>query len=271
MRKGTDGQFWIGDDKEIIAVNLGADYCAEHEWGIKGINSRFGISSEKSFLGIKSTKIGIDSRTITKCDSIIEKVELEVPQWSMDKSVKRTKKKLFGIAMKDSWRVNSDYSWLTKSSHWDPTRDSVLGFWAESRFLFLVEDELICDEFVTAFQNKDISIWTGGAGAFKNGGLVIAIVSRIPEDFKKSMTDTDQDRLDLEKAVVNTGIHKILEKAGKKFNALSPRWKDESKKEITFWLNPQDPQDNYGWYALEDLKQWTKGEGPIPKKEKDDR
>ena len=137
MRRGYGGHLWIGDDKKIIAVNLGADYCAEHEWGIGGISNRLGISPQKSFLGIKSPKIGIESRTITKCDDAIEKVELEVSQWSMDKSVKRSKKKLFGIAMKDDWRVNQDYSWLTKSSSWDPTKDEIIGFWAETRFLFL--------------------------------------------------------------------------------------------------------------------------------------
>lgn len=64
-----------------------------------------------------------------------------------------------------------------------------------------------------------------------------------------------------------TKIKKILDRAGKKYFALSPRWKDENKKEVIFWLNPyyQDI-DNFGWFTVDDLKDWAKGKGKIPMK-----
>ena len=82
------------------------------------------------------------------------------------------------------------------------------------------------------------------------------------------MTDTDLDTIELQKAVARTGIHKLLKEADCKYYALSPRWADESKTEVKFWLNPYDQtNNNYGWYAVEDLEAWVNGEGPIPKKE----
>ena len=58
-----------------------------------------------------------------------------------------------------------------------------------------------------------------------------------------------------------------MEKAGKKYFALSPRWKDDNKKEVIFWLNPYHQDiDNFGWFTVEDLKDWAKGKGKIPMK-----
>jgi len=268
MRQGYEGTLWKDESGAVIGVNLGSDFCAEHEWGISGINTAFGITPTKTTLCglVTKPKLGIASRTITKGADQVEKVELIVTQWSKDKAISRIPKKLFGVAQKSSWRVTQDYSWLTKSSSWDPTKDEVLGFWAESRFLFLVEHESIADAIAEAFKNNDIAIWTGGSGPFKNGGLVIAIASRLPKDFIEKMQATDQDSLDLNVAAERTGIADILKSAKKEYYALSPSWKDDTKQEVIFWLNPQN-QDihNYGWYDVDTLKQWSRGEGPILK------
>ena len=74
-----------------------------------------------------------------------------------------------------------------------------------------------------------------------------------------------------------TGIEEVLKKAGKRYYALSPRWaasikgtkngEVETKYGVVFWLNPCDQyKNNYGHFTVEELQQWAKGEGPIPKK-----
>lgn len=46
MRKAhNDVDFIFDDNKALIGVCLGYDYCAEHEWGIKGIKQALGIWS----------------------------------------------------------------------------------------------------------------------------------------------------------------------------------------------------------------------------------
>ena len=62
-------------------------------------------------------------------------------------------------------------------------------------------------------------------------------------------------------------LEKILEKAKCRYYALSLRWKDDDKKEVIFWLNPMEQdKNNFGWFTVEDLKDWAKGKGKIPMK-----
>jgi hypothetical protein len=32
MRRGNEGQFLQNEDGSLLGINLGADFCAEHEW-----------------------------------------------------------------------------------------------------------------------------------------------------------------------------------------------------------------------------------------------
>jgi hypothetical protein len=57
MRKAFRGGFIAHNGKEI-GIYLGADFCAEHEWGIKKLKSTFGIGETK--------KPGVPRRMITK-------------------------------------------------------------------------------------------------------------------------------------------------------------------------------------------------------------
>jgi hypothetical protein len=260
MRRAFNSSIWRAEDGSLIALNLGADYCAEHEWGISGILQKFGI---------KQDKLGIAGRTITKGgDSIITTSE-NVDSWSREKKTDRAAKQVYGITFALPYSSGNDFSWLIKGAYWEPEKTEMLAYWSDSRFLALLENENEVRLVQEAFINNDIAFWIGGGGPFQNGGLCIALVSKLPEDFKQSMLDADNDTIVLKKAAKATGIEKILEKADCKYYALSPRWKDEDKKEVKFWLNPQE-QDKYqyGWYSVNELKQWTKGEGPIVEKAK---
>lgn len=263
MRQAFNGKIWKDDSGQLVALNLGADYCAEHEWGIAPIQKKFGIDS---------SKLGIEGRTITKGSDQVKKVSFEMENWSKsNKNAKRAKVKLYGIVMKNEYAFVSsgeeekdDFSWVLKPAFWDQERDEIKGYWCDSRFLALVPEEAIIDKLIEAFNQNDVSFWIGGGGPFQNGGLVIAIVSKLDDEFKQSMLDVDQDALDLEKAAKDTGIHEILKKANKHYHTLSPRWADDSKKEIRFWLNPQDGEAyQYGWYSVDELKQWAENSGPI--------
>lgn len=51
MRKAYSNVFFITEgEKKFIGVSLGYDYCAEHEWGIKGIRNGLCMPSESSEL-----------------------------------------------------------------------------------------------------------------------------------------------------------------------------------------------------------------------------
>ena len=258
MRRAMNSSIWRAEDGSLIALNLGADYCAEHEWGIGGILKKFGV---------KSDLLGIRGRTITCGGNSIISEELKVDEWTREIKTKKKAKKLHSISFALPYSSGNDFSWLTKGTFWEPERTELIAFWSESRFLALLENRLDVDSLVEAFKNNDIAFWIGGGGPFRNGGLCIAIVSRLPESFVQSMLEQDEDQLALKKTADSTGIERILTAAGLKWFALSARWKDEAKKEVKFWLNPCDQQRNSsGWYTVEELKQWAQGEGPVIKK-----
>ena len=270
MRRAYNGSVWRDDSLDIIAVNLGADFCAEHEWGIAGIKHKFGIAGQKS--GVISSilgtdQLGIDARKVTQKPESLVRVECELEVGSGKNKKSKT---VYGIGLRTEYLTNlepaKEFDHYIKSAYFDPQKEEVLGFWAESRFLFFLESARDIADFEKAFDENDIAIWTGSSGPFKNGGLVIAIASRLPEKFINEMREVDEDSIKLKKAAESTGIYETLKKAGCEYYALSPRWKDESKKEVVFWLNPQQQdRHNYGWYGVDELKQWAKGSGPIIK------
>lgn len=258
MRRAYNSSIWRTEDGALIALNLGADYCAEHEWGIGGILNRFGVNHNR---------IGIDGRTITRGGELIITTESKVDEWTKETKTKKLSKLVYGISFALPYSSGNDFSWLIKGAFWEPGKTEMLTFWSESRFLALLENKEDIDLLVESFLNNDIAFWVGGGGPFQNGGLCIGIVSRLPNDFKESMLEADEDNIKLKKKAESTQIDQILSNAGRKYYALSPRWANEEKKEVKFWLNPQE-QDlyNYGWYSVDELKQWANGEGPIIKK-----
>lgn len=77
-------------------------------------------------------------------------------------------------------------------------------------------------------------------------------------------------------------MKKIIEKYGNKngynglhyFMACSPKWinyhdeeaREASKKkvntkyDILYWINYSDDDNNYGWYIVEEIREWLKGD-----------
>ena len=56
MRRAFRGNLVKCEDV-LYGVDLGADYCAEHEWGIDRLNKSFGINTED---------VGVNKRLQTK-------------------------------------------------------------------------------------------------------------------------------------------------------------------------------------------------------------
>lgn len=249
-----------------VGFNLGADFTAEHEWGIKKIQEAFGIPADDSTFGLQRRTI----TTVPKTLSFFEPGKGEA------------------CLIYGSWKEvtveefldprNHYYSSELKASDWFSKEDRKAGkhkeprmgaAWSESDFgVHVVGEPLVglLRDLHTAFANLDVAIWRGGGGVFKNASMVLAIRSRLPRSLNDKMTESDADALALKKASEATGIHKVLNDAGKRYFALSPKWKDEEKKEVVYWLNPFE-QDRYnsGWFTVDNLKAWLKDEGPIVK------
>jgi len=238
------------DIGELIGVGLGSDFCAEHEWGIKKLKNRFKIDD---------TKDGIEKRAITTSnvfagDFIYEKTKYyfltsyENKYCKDEKDYKNRIRRYLGVLQYDK---------------------EITSAWDEEDFVFAVKDKSIRDLIKESFDNLDILIFLGGRGPFNNGSLNIVIKSRFPEEEAETMLQSDLSYKRLIKAVEKTGIVEKLKKAGKGYHALSPKWKDETEKEIIYWLNPYEQNvNNSGWVTEKDLHDWIKNKGVIIKDKK---
>jgi hypothetical protein len=281
MRRGREGSIWKDEQGKTVAINLGADYCAEHEWGIKGIRNMLGMKELNApdlklgtvdqvleFLNLRSTgPVGLSRMKQTTDIPTVHNLDTkglkETSGWGKNKK----KHTLWGFAVMESWyRERFDFKENLRENYYNPEREELIGYWAENDFAVLMEDKSIIEEFVDAFSRKDVAVWVGASGPFKNGGLIIAIASRLPAEFVQEMADADLNEIELQRAAAKTGIHSRLAKSDRRYFALSPSWTDESKTEIKFWLNPMDQaNNNHGWYSVKDLEDWCEDRGPIPK------
>ena len=254
------------DENQLLGVNLGADYCAEHEWGIKDIRHMLQINngkevpvwdSEERFpLFLQS---GLEKRLISNGSTEhlhwVEKIKL-------NDSDKRGKKEWSGFLLQNiTYRDEpSVYGCYASDSQ------TLVTAWSEKDFAVLSrnkEEILKLKEIFDAFRQNDIIIWQGGGGVFENAGLCIAIASRMPKSILKNWKNADIEADKLAKEARKTGIADRLRKAGKKYFALSPqREKDGS---LCFWLNPMDQNNNnFCWCNVQDLDDWIADKGKIP-------
>jgi len=248
MRQSRNNEMLVVDGK-LVGVNLGADYCAEHEWGIKGIRSTFGIDV---------TKVGVDQRKISKTtDRLV---------W-LDKILFNPKNK----KEKTKWSGFYLKKYLDDDHYFDgyPYSTDLYTQWDEGGFCAVASsDEKIAQlkQIYEAFAKNDIVIWLGGGGPFQNAGLAIAIASHLPQEVVDGWHQHDIEHNKLMADFLATGIKEKLEKAGKRYFALSPRRQEDGS--LIFWLNPMEQKiHNSGWFKLEELEQWARNEGPIIMKE----
>lgn len=256
MRRTYHGKSWLTHEEELYGINLGADFCSEHEWGIKDLRTMLGVKKtilENRFLGIIKKEVpvfGIEARRIHDITHVVSSTCREM--------------RMFGVydGRHQDWlnhKFDDAEPHLLKS-------DDFYAEWGENGFVLFSKDIARMDILKTAVLKSDFGIFLGGGGVFSNSGLNLVIISKMPDIMKNNIYKSDEDAYELNTKAEATGIREELTKAGKEFFALSPRWVDDKKKDIKFWLNPDNQQMyNHGLYSIAELKQWIKEEGPIIK------
>jgi hypothetical protein len=241
-----------------LAVNLGADYCAEHEWGIKKLYEAFGVKYEIGTYGLKKRKIS------KVPESLVWVKLLDGRQ---------------GFAYRSYWFRSAEvsliddgdlksYEIFDRDTHkMKPNPVQLVAAWSDDDFACLSKDPTdikYLREIFEQFAKKNIIFtFSNALPAFENPGLIIAIANRMPKEAVEMLTKADKENHEIEKFVVKSKIRELLKEKGKGYFALHPkRWEDGS---IKFWLNPYDQHKvNYGWFTLEQVRQWADDKGPIP-------
>lgn len=277
MRRGNQGKAVHRlKDGSLLGVNLGADYTAEHEWGISDLLDLYGVEDEQE---------GIDRRIIRRApreNILFDAVRLKLTDYSgkKPKATTSTWWGLVSLSRPAGWPGFDTLSEDTvKSLELWPYGDAdIHGAWDGGSFGLLSQDESLARELSEAIERLDIclGLFGGGGNPFGRAGLCLLIASRIPQAVQDAWLENDRDGRRLEAAAEATGVAQRLKEAGRRYHALSPKWASEikstkggevkTKHPVIYWLNPEKQDlNNYGWFTVEQLDQWIDGRGPIPK------
>lgn len=245
----------------VLGVNLGFDFCAEHEWGFKWASRYLGRPGTAT-----RDLLGVAVRTTTKRDPDfrIELAEIGDTLWMRGQPAYYSKTTLaedIGDPKLRSHALDSMVRWGGEKplrAAWDGDSGFCVAAKADEAkaAVKIAHGALIGDR---CFINQ------GGGAIFGAGGLCLIDAQLIPDGVNVGMRAADTSALNLKDLVEATGIRERLEEAGLRYFALSPKWIDEAKGAYHFWLNPMEQHRvNYGWFVLADLEAWIEGNGRIP-------
>ncbi|MFW6246851.1 MAG: hypothetical protein ACOC22_01600 [bacterium] len=284
MRKASDNFKILTNDNQIVGISLGYDYCAEHEWGIKGIKNRFGIPE-----GTKKN-MGIKSRTTTKYEDVL--VFKEETYKKKKFAVLYTKSYFDDEIPYDLQRYKEDILWNVewdekKNKKPEDRKDALITAWDEGSFGIGVmgEEEVQgLKNLYEAFLNKNVVIafTKFPNNPFTGTSLCLMIADRVPAEIIDQMYYADKEFYDREDYEEKIGMKEVIEKYGNKngykgrgyFMACSPKWicydneeaRERQKKvnnteyDILYWINYSDDDDNYGWHTVEQIREWLTGD-----------
>lgn len=258
MKRAVHGGSFIFEDGKLIGISTGFEHAAEHECGMRPLQSAAGIVTidkvkpKKRWFGLKTIDpdFGLDRTTIKNPDLILQ-----------------------GIAETKDGNTYYvfGYNVVRKMTTFSFVKDFD-AYWDEHGFLIASTDKENMMQIVKAAYDGDLAFATGGKVLPDHAGIRMVIKSRVSKELKEQCERDDISYYELRRLHHKIGIHLKLKKANCEFYACSPKWKDEEKKEIWWWLNPCD-QNNIesGYYTYDELIQWTKGTGPVYKKNKDEK
>ena len=261
MRRTYNAQILHNKDGDFLGVNLGADYCAEHEWGIKELSTFFSLNQEV---------MGIDRCRINSYDS----ASVRKTQW--------TEKKMqwVGLYINSSQFWNKDVPLKTLLPRpYKFVEDEVCAAWDSSSLGIVVHksNAWIIDKLLEALESNNLAIMYGYNAIFKkDGGLRLVVIPKLSSAEKQALQDEHEDKSRLLEAVEKTGIQDYLKSHGKSWYALSPAWYTPlfrpqnrtlvTRHKVIFFLNPQQQSKyNCGWFTVEELKAWAHDKGVVVK------
>lgn len=273
MRQAFHDVGWLMQPGEarMYGFSLGYDFCAEHEFGARYIKDALGIVQA-------DFPLGVEDRTMTQVPETLFFGEYELR--SKDKRVKKTMPAaLLYLAhiygeMPESIperanRLDASFTADVRDKWYEPERHDIVSAWTDrSGFAIHVRGEenvARLRELHEAFQRKAMSVADASGMGFIRKALSLVIVDRLPEEVKQAVRERDLAHKRLHDAFEATGIKKRLADAGKRWYALSPRWRNnEEGSELIAFLNPcqQDKYDS-GWFTIDELDAWAHERGPV--------
>ena len=151
--------------------------------------------------------------------------------------------------------------------------------------IFSQENVTFLEDLYEQFLKNNIAITriNRSIPAFSNASLSLLIVDRLPKEAIDEMYKSDKKQKDLVDYEAEIGMTKLKEdtrpasgyKKENYYMACSPKWIDyenaenlnkikdlkKTKFDIQYWINYSDDDDNYGWYTVEEIREWLSTPG----------
>lgn len=175
---GCESAMLKGEDGSLLGVNLKGNHCAEHEWGIEGIESSFSIN--RSILGVEGRLVKkLPPPELLRFETKGQKAILYFVQNTYthfksteDETTKHVKKSV--SASKDS----------PFSGAWDSRSFAIEVYGKENMKLL--------KELYEAIQRLDVTISLGSsANPFDKPGLWLMVYSKISSEMKEATLSSD--------------------------------------------------------------------------------
>jgi hypothetical protein len=294
MRKASQDNGLIVVEGKFIGIALGYDYCAEHEWGIKELKRMCGIpDSTKKTMGVISRTITKVPSLVFK-EEVVKRNTTKVKKgkYAILYTGNRwhTKEENETYVPRDLKNYIQDLTWNEKWYSEHPStrgdKDNIITAWDGGSFGVAVMGEQEVEwlkELKVAIEEKRLTIAVANLRAknpFAGSSLCLMITDRIPQETLDAMYMGDKEYFDREDYEEKIGMKKIIEKRGNNgynglhyFMACSPKWidyedkeareeqkkKNNTKYDIMYWINYSDDDNNYGWYTVEEIREWLTG------------
>lgn len=270
MRQAFDSQYIVDGRGNKVGIATGADYCAEHEWGIKPL---------RSALGMDDALLGADRYRIREWSHSVRFDTQKNTNWIVGVLN-------FGEAAIRPLTVPLVLFWRKTGQHTPCENHSLFCEWDETGCRIVVQGEdnvaLLQKLYADIQGGNGFLMLAGSSNPFSRSGLTIIGMNDIPDEQKRKILAAHEDFQRLTEASVATGIERLLQathtnafrypESGCRWYALSPRWahpqeQSRTKYAVVYWLNPQSQdQLNAGWFTVEELTQWAQGTGPVIKR-----
>lgn len=270
MRQAYFDISWLeGKEGRSAGLALGYDRCGEHEFGIKELLNKFGIS-------LPDLPTTMDDYQITRVPS-----DLHFFNYTARSKDKRRKagypaallligRLPYGTSADKPAEVAAKVGLGFWPDHpadkGNRPQYDLLTAWGSSELAVHARGEqniANLQKLHDALLRLDVCFATPWQNSFFRGGISLVIASEVPDEEKEAVAKRFADNNELTLAARATGIYETLLTADKQWYALSPGWTDAGKTQVEFFLNPRDQQKySHGWFSVEELQQWTHDEGP---------